>query len=54
MTWVLPQGYGGVHPVFKGHFRLEDVTFIHAEPVNARLDPSLSHFVSSTKSRWRP
>ncbi|MET7338713.1 NAD(P)H-dependent oxidoreductase [Nonomuraea sp. NPDC005650] len=28
---------------FKGHFRVEDVTFIHAELVNARLDPALAH-----------
>ncbi|MEQ4722937.1 NAD(P)H-dependent oxidoreductase [Nonomuraea sp. B19D2] len=28
---------------FKGHFQVEDVTFIHAELVNARLDPSLAH-----------
>ncbi|MFE7112534.1 hypothetical protein ACFU98_36795 [Streptomyces sp. NPDC057575] len=27
----------------KGHFRVEDVTFIHAELVNARVDPSLAH-----------
>ncbi|MBE1589677.1 FMN-dependent NADH-azoreductase [Nonomuraea angiospora] len=27
---------------FKGHFRVEDVTFIHAELVNARLDPALA------------
>lgn len=28
---------------FKGHFRVEDVTFIHAELVNARVDPALAH-----------
>ncbi|GAA2728518.1 FMN-dependent NADH-azoreductase [Actinocorallia aurantiaca] len=28
---------------FKGHFRVEDVTFIHAELVNARHDPALAH-----------
>ncbi|MFC4118333.1 FMN-dependent NADH-azoreductase [Nonomuraea zeae] len=28
---------------FKGHFRVEDVTFVHAELVNARLDPALAH-----------
>ncbi|GAA4054998.1 MULTISPECIES: FMN-dependent NADH-azoreductase [Actinomadura] len=28
---------------FKGHFRVEDVTFIHAELVNARIDPALAH-----------
>ncbi|MGI5488523.1 FMN-dependent NADH-azoreductase [Microtetraspora malaysiensis] len=28
---------------FKGHFRVEDVTFIHAELVNTRLDPALAH-----------
>lgn len=28
---------------FKGHFRVEDVRFIHAELVNARLDPALAH-----------
>ncbi|MFI6743766.1 FMN-dependent NADH-azoreductase [Nonomuraea sp. NPDC050451] len=28
---------------FKGHFRVEDVTFIHAELVNALLDPALAH-----------
>ncbi|MFI7639001.1 FMN-dependent NADH-azoreductase [Nonomuraea sp. NPDC049400] len=28
---------------FKGHFQVEDVTFIHAELVNARLDPALAH-----------
>ncbi|MFG2075423.1 FMN-dependent NADH-azoreductase [Nonomuraea maritima] len=28
---------------FKGHFRVEDVTFIHAELVNARIDPSIAH-----------
>ncbi|MCK2214870.1 NAD(P)H-dependent oxidoreductase [Actinomadura sp. ATCC 31491] len=27
----------------RGHFRVEDVTFIHAELVNARLDPALAH-----------
>lgn len=28
---------------FRGHFRVEDVTFVHAELVNARLDPALAH-----------
>ncbi|MEU6712258.1 NAD(P)H-dependent oxidoreductase [Nonomuraea sp. NPDC046802] len=28
---------------FKGHFQVEDVTFIHAELVNALLDPALAH-----------
>ncbi|MFG3441008.1 FMN-dependent NADH-azoreductase [Nonomuraea sp. NPDC047897] len=28
---------------FKGHFAVEDVTFVHAELVNARLDPALAH-----------
>ncbi|WP_433356695.1 FMN-dependent NADH-azoreductase [Microtetraspora malaysiensis] len=28
---------------FKGHFRVEDVTFINTELVNARLDPALAH-----------
>jgi FMN-dependent NADH-azoreductase len=28
---------------FKGHFQVEDVTFVHAELVNARLDPALAH-----------
>ncbi|WP_043625740.1 FMN-dependent NADH-azoreductase [Nonomuraea candida] len=28
---------------FKGHFQVEDVTFIHAELANARLDPALAH-----------
>ncbi|GAA3187157.1 FMN-dependent NADH-azoreductase [Nonomuraea roseoviolacea] len=28
---------------FKGHFAVEDVTFVHAELVNARLDPALFH-----------
>ncbi|SDL02830.1 FMN-dependent NADH-azoreductase [Nonomuraea maritima] len=28
---------------FRGHFRVEDVTFIHAELVNARIDPSIAH-----------
>lgn len=28
---------------FKGHFQVEDVTFIHAELVNAYVDPTLSH-----------
>ncbi|MFI9840562.1 FMN-dependent NADH-azoreductase [Nonomuraea sp. NPDC051941] len=32
---------------FKGHFRVEDVTFIHAELVNARLDPALAHLRDS-------
>ncbi|MEV5558046.1 NAD(P)H-dependent oxidoreductase [Nonomuraea wenchangensis] len=27
----------------RGHFQVEDVTFIHAELVNARLDPALTH-----------
>jgi FMN-dependent NADH-azoreductase len=27
---------------FKGHFGVEDVTFIHAELVNARIDPTLA------------
>ncbi|QYC38256.1 FMN-dependent NADH-azoreductase [Nonomuraea coxensis DSM 45129] len=27
----------------KGHFQVEDVTFVHAELVNARLDPALAH-----------
>nr|WP_082535155.1 NAD(P)H-dependent oxidoreductase [Nonomuraea pusilla] len=28
---------------FKGHFGVEDVTFVHAELVNARIDPALAH-----------
>jgi FMN-dependent NADH-azoreductase len=28
---------------FRGHFQVEDVTFVHAELVNARLDPALAH-----------
>ncbi|SDM16838.1 FMN-dependent NADH-azoreductase [Nonomuraea jiangxiensis] len=28
---------------FRGHFRVSDVTFIHAELVNSRLDPALAH-----------
>ncbi|GGP09382.1 NAD(P)H-dependent oxidoreductase [Nonomuraea glycinis] len=28
---------------FQGHFRVEDVRFIHAELANARLDPALAH-----------
>lgn len=28
---------------FRGHFQVEDVTFVHAELVNARLDPALRH-----------
>ncbi|MBB6350108.1 FMN-dependent NADH-azoreductase [Nonomuraea muscovyensis] len=28
---------------FKGHFAVEDVTFVHAELVNACLDPALAH-----------
>ncbi|GAB2942650.1 FMN-dependent NADH-azoreductase [Nonomuraea fastidiosa] len=28
---------------FKGHFGVDDVTFIHAELANARLDPALAH-----------
>ncbi|MEV0384763.1 NAD(P)H-dependent oxidoreductase [Nonomuraea sp. NPDC050643] len=28
---------------FAGHFRVSDVTFVHAELVNARLDPALAH-----------
>ncbi|MGW5154314.1 FMN-dependent NADH-azoreductase [Nonomuraea wenchangensis] len=27
----------------RGHFQVEDVTFVHAELVNARLDPALAH-----------
>ncbi|WP_281689081.1 FMN-dependent NADH-azoreductase [Pseudonocardia thermophila] len=28
---------------FAGHFRIEDVTFIHVELVNALIDPALAH-----------
>ncbi|NUT42815.1 MAG: FMN-dependent NADH-azoreductase, partial [Thermoactinospora sp.] len=28
---------------FKGHFDVEDVTFVHAELVNALIDPRLAH-----------